>query len=65
MQVPAGVTMVQILWAGDARLIVFPDTAVGELIGVWEGNQAAPTNGQYKYFQLVASAPTALAIQGY
>lgn len=65
LEVPAGVTMVQILWNGDARLIVFADDGVGSLVGAWSSNMLAPPDGEYPYFHIVSSVPARLAIQGY
>lgn len=66
LQVPAGITMVQILWNGDARLIVSAEKSIGgTLVNAWTGNLPAPASGEYPYFRIISSVPTSLAIQGY
>lgn len=65
LDVPAGVTMVEILWTGDARLIVAtPSATGGTLVNAWQYGMSAPPSGEYPYFHIVSSAPTALMLQG-
>lgn len=64
LQVPAGVTMVQILWNGAAQLRVLTENPTATLIGAWTLYKTAPSSGEYQYFRVVSSQSTALVIQG-
>lgn len=63
--IPAGVSMVQVLWQGDASLTVFPDGGPGSIIGEWAASswRSGQPGGQYPLVRFVTDAPLGLGIQ--
>ena len=59
---PAGVSVIQVAWAGDAALIVTSDT--GTLAGAWQGAESYATKGRYPMMTLSAETEGILTIQG-
>ena len=59
---PAGVSVIQVAWAGDASLIVTAPT--GTLAGAWQGAESYATKGRYPMMTLSAETEGTLTIQG-
>lgn len=64
IQFPAGISQIQVTWAGNARIVLAVDSGSATLAGAWGSNPTAAKNGRFPILTVTAEAAGALAIQG-